>query len=240
MVFVCGAIWGKILPGEDFWSVKVADVFGGVSALASAVAAYAAWRAASISKEQSEDSARQNRWQIYVSHYELFNKCLEGAERDFNVHFIRKSELYEVLFPTNRDIFISFTPVNSSQILTWHAEYRLLEASSRKSRIPDEQEICVWLSGCSLLAGQLHFSYVKDTDLQVFIGGCVPTGINLENFENALSVMAEILERLSTFSYVKSSPQYNGMTWQMRNGIRSFINSVECGANVTHSYQSLI
>lgn len=34
MVFVCGAVWGKILPGEDFWSVKVADVFGEVSAVA--------------------------------------------------------------------------------------------------------------------------------------------------------------------------------------------------------------
>jgi hypothetical protein len=237
LVFICGAIWGKVFPSGDFWSVKVTDVFGGISAVATAIAAYAAWQAAKTSKEQSEDSARQNRWQIYVSHYDLFNRHLDGMEKDFNIDFIRRNELYEKMFPNNRNIFIPFSPIGDDQVVIWHDEYRKLESLSRKQMLPNDQEICVWLSGCSWLAGQIQLSMLKDDELQFFLGDGVPTGINLENFENALPKIASVLERLSNFSCKNGSPIYNGMTWQMRNGIRSFINSVASGANVEHSYR---
>ncbi|WP_074752131.1 hypothetical protein [Pseudomonas abietaniphila] len=78
------AAFGAALADE----FRLIDYFSVISTVATAVAAYAAWRAASAVQKQSFDSALSGRQQLYRMHVESFNEWLDGIEADQQVVFL--------------------------------------------------------------------------------------------------------------------------------------------------------
>ncbi|MNO06942.1 hypothetical protein D3C81_2289350 [compost metagenome] len=73
--------------------MKLGDWFAALSAIATAAAAFAAWKAASAAQKQSSDGAVSIRRQTYKMHYDMFNEWLDGIEEELKVKFYRRYEL---------------------------------------------------------------------------------------------------------------------------------------------------
>lgn len=217
--------------------VGVADVVGGFSAIAAAVAAFAAWRAASIANKQSSDSALSIRWQMYKMHLESFNEWLQGIETDQGVVFYRKHELYEIMFPFNRDPSQAFSDKGSSEVVSWGSSFGKLADLACTYKFSGAREVEAWIFDYARLTGCMRYSLLPINARQFFLDDRLPTGVSVDNHEAILRVMGKVVERLSKFAFVESASVYRGMTSEFESSFMSFYYDVSLRNYNQHSYR---
>lgn len=248
LLFICGVVWAPLLPGIEMWllnnNIRVVDVFSVLSAIATASAAIAAWKAAQINKgqwmaarEQANNSAQQNRLQFYMHHWAIFNEWLDGIQKDVGVVFYRRAELYDVMFPSNRDVQKPFSSIGDGEIAAWHRSLEALVSIACQPSVPAMRAIADWMGDYCGLADHMRYSLPLDEDVQVWLGDNVPSGINHGNFKKVLQVMSEVLDRLSRFANLDSLYMYRGMTSEFEQAVTWFINEVQSKQFKGHTYR---
>lgn len=237
-LFLAGGIYFNMLP-EIVWKkeVGVADLVGGVSAIAAAIAAFAAWRAASIANKQSTDSAASIRWQMYKMHVESFNEWVKGIESDQKVTFYRKQELYEVIFPSNRDPSRIFTDKGSPEVAAWQSGYAKLAEFACTSRRLSSREVSTWVGSYMMLTSHIKYSALSPNKKQFFMDDRIASGISLDNYENVLPVMCDVVNRLSRFAFVETKYGYAGMSTEFKESFKAFFMDVMTNGYDQHSYR---
>lgn len=237
-LFLAGGIYFNMLP--DFvWKkeIGVADVVGGLSAIAAAVAAFAAWRAASIANKQSTDSALSIRWQMYKMHLESFNEWLQGIESDQGVVFYRKHELYEVMFPSNRDPSQMFSDKGSAEVISWGNSFGKLADLACTYKALGSREVEMWVFEYARLTGYMKYSLLSVNNKQFFLDNRLPTGVSVDNYDVVLSVMSDVVDRLSKFAFVEPAQGWRGMTAQFKESFMDFYFDVSMNDYNQHSYR---
>jgi len=227
-----------MLP-EIIWKkeVGVGDVVGGVSAIAAAIAAFAAWRAASIANKQSTDSAASIRWQMYKMHLESFYQWLDGIEADQGVTFYRRQELYDSMFPFNRDPSLAFSEKASGEVVAWKQGLdRLADIACRPSLF-GYREIETWIGDYMMLTGFMKYTLIKPNTKQFFMDNRIPSGVSVDNYEEILKVMSAVIFSLSKFSFVEAKHGYRGMTPEFRSVFNDFFIAVMMNGYNQHSYR---
>ncbi|NVZ70540.1 hypothetical protein [Pseudomonas costantinii] len=237
-LFLAGGIYFNMLPSL-VWKkeVGVADVVGGCSAIAAAVAAFAAWRAASIANKQSTDSALSIRWQMYKMHQDGFNEWLKGIEADQGVTFYRKNDLYEVMFPFNRDPSQTFSDKGSAEVAAWGRSFESLADRACTPKFLGARDLEMWVFDYANTIGYMRYYLLPVKDMQFFLDNRLPTGINVDNYEKVLPVMSMVIERLSKFAFVDFTGGYRGMTNEFKESLMDFYFEVSINNYNQHSYR---
>jgi hypothetical protein len=237
-LFLAGGIYFNMLP-RVVWKteVGVADVVGGFSAIAAAVAAFAAWRAASIANKQSTDSALSIRWQMYKMHLDSFNEWLQGIEFDQGVVFYRKHELYEIMFPFNRDPSEAFSDKGSSEVVSWANSFKRLADVACTYKALGPREIEEWIFDYARITGYMRYYLLSPDDKQFFFDNRLATGVSIDNYEDVLPAMNSIVERLSKFAFVDLKYGYRGMTAEFKESFMGFYFDVSMNNYNQHSYR---
>lgn len=217
--------------------VGIADIVGGFSAIAAAVAAFAAWRAASIANKQSTDSALSIRWQMYKMHQESFNEWLQGIESDQGVVFYRKHELYEIMFPFNRDPSQAFSDKGSTEVVAWGNSFEKLSDQACTHKALGPREVESWVFDYARTIGYMRYYLLPINDKQFFIDNRLATGISFDNYELVLPVMYKVVERLSRFAFVDCVHGYRGMTPEFKDSFMGFYFEVSMNNYNDHSYR---
>ena len=229
-LFCSGVVWAQFFPDSEFWKskfeFKLVDWFSVISAIATAVAAIAAWQAAGVAKAQAHEAGRHGRWQMYRMHREEFDQMLESAEIELNIRFFKKDDLYEAIFPRNRNIELPFSPVGSSELSSWINSCKGLCDFLCQSEIPNYRQIEKWMVDYVFLSSscmryKLHFE-----DRELYVGDGVATGINLDNHAEILKVLNDVLMRFSRFSYIEPVNNYRGALQEVEAAIHGHIHSV--------------
>ncbi|NBA95544.1 hypothetical protein [Pseudomonas sp. R5(2019)] len=238
LLFLAGGVFFNIFPSpESGEGLKIVDWFAVLSSSATAVAAIAAWQAASVAQRQAFDSSRSIRWQMHKMHQESFDEWLDGIETDLGVKFSRRHELYDVIFPFNRDPAKDFIEKGSQKILEWHASFdSLVEVFCRRT-LPGQLELETWAVDYVWLAGDLNYICFPPENRQLYIGGSIPSGLCLENYELVLPVMGQVLLRLSNFAFYQKYPQAIDMTKEFEWGFKKFIDEVRTEEWHQHQYK---
>jgi hypothetical protein len=240
LLFCSGIAWAQFFPNSEFWvskfDFKLSDWFGAVSAVATTVAAIAAWRAASNAQMQAAESAHQNRWQMYRMHHESFLEMLIGAESDLGVRFFRKEELYDVMFPDNRDIRKPFNATGSDEVRAWQKSFTKLADFLCDLNAVGDRDIEKWMGDYAWLSGHMRYGFLKDS-YQVYLSDSLPSGISENNFQEVIPIMSDVLGRLSNFSYLKFLSGHRGIVFERKIAIGSFINGVRSHKLRGHTYK---
>jgi hypothetical protein len=202
-LFISGGICFHMLP-EFVWKkeVSVADVVGGMSAVAAAFAAYASWKAANVSKRSAEDSKLFTRGQLYMSHRQNFIELLDYVSDELQIKFIRKYELYQRLFPRNHYSGNYFDAEGESEVLSgWAEKYK--EIVSLAEFDLSDSDLDVWMMGCCSLGEDMQFEFIPQKGPKIFLFGETPsdsicTGFS---FDPARQVFyfGEVINRLYAF-----------------------------------------
>jgi len=158
-----------ILPGLQIdKKLAMSDMVAGISAIATAIAAYAAWEAARISRKSAEESKSFTRAQLYVSHRKDFIELLDYIAEELKVVFFRKYELYMKLFPENHYSGEVFEPdANTETIKNWAVKYEELSLITKGA--PSDLELEFWVMECSTLAEQMHFAFPRSEEPQLYL-----------------------------------------------------------------------
>jgi hypothetical protein len=237
-LFLSGGIYFNMLP-EYVWKkeIGVADLVGGISAIAAAIAAVAASRAASIANKQSTDSALSIRWQMYKMHVESFNEWLQGIESDQGVIFYRKQELYEAMFPSNRDPSLMFSDKGSEEVTSWGSSFGKLADIACTYKALGSKDLEMWVFDYARLTGYMRYSLLSANNKQFFLDDRLPTGVSLDNYDVVLSVMSDVIGRLSKFAFVEPGQGYRGMSSQFKDSFMDFYLDVSMKGYNRHSYR---
>lgn len=243
-LFAAGLVWGKLLPSGDFWSIKLDGVIAFVSSIATAAAAVAAWKAARINagqsesaKSQAESASQQNRLQFYMQHWATFNEWINGIERDHGVSFYKRSALYDVIFPNNRDVSKPFSSVGSDELRSWQKTLRRILDRTCMPLDFDGREAEDWFFDHARLSGYMHYSYISPEQNQLVLGDALPSGISVENYDHVYDVMSYVLESLSKFAYCDGAPRSKGISLEVRDGVIRLINEAQGTYSRTHRYR---
>lgn len=237
-LFLAGGLFFNGFFGRAEGGIMMIDSwFTALSAIATAAAAFAAWKAASAAQKQSFDSAISIRRQTHKLHFDSFNEWLDGVEGEFKVKFYRRYELYDSIFPNNRNPDLLFTEVGCDEVDAWRHSYeRLVAAACMPARL-QWREVEGWVSQYMLLAGRMRYSYAALSDTQLLFGGDLPTGLSLDNYQRALSVMGVVLTALSTFSFRGDRISNHGFTSEFDESFLSFIDAVANDSYNQHHYR---
>lgn len=199
------------MPPDFVWKkeIGVADVVGGLSAIAAAVAAIAACRCASISRDMAEQSRLFSRMQAYVMHRQQFEALLVQIEHDCSIKFRKKDALYNVIFPDNRHMERAFSmSAHGIEISTWKDSFVKLRDRSNKYPGMDVRELSTWMIEQVLLySNGLKFEF--NVEGRVFYLGEIKTNIGLEQPMLPLKKISEVLNQLLVFGMVD---EYMGMS----------------------------
>lgn len=240
LLFAAGFVWAQLTPeavsaskSELSWE----GIFSVTSAIATAIAAGAACYAAFVAKQQSGQNSVQSRWQIYLMHYESFKGWIREVELDVGVHFSRPSQLYDSIFPNNRNVSLPFTAIGNDEVLAWHASYEKMVAPMCSPLEPSENALLNWFTGYVELKDYLLYSKFEPGKEQLVLGDTVPTEISIENYASIVPDMGEVLERLSDFCFIAGCPKFRGLTHQFNRCARSFINSAQSRYANEHQYR---
>lgn len=236
LLFAAGAVWGQIIPTEQ--ASKWDKFFSLVTSLATCGAAIAAWNAAEIAKQQSVQNSASMRWQMYKTHWDSFNDWLDGMERELAVEFFGRTALYDSLFPRNRK-GEDFSVVGSDIFLTWYSLFFEVNRIVSACEEPNRAEIAEWAKGYLDLASSMHFSYGRAQADQLWLGGVVPTGITLKNYDHVTADAGIILQGLADFAYRENCPGGKDVSGPFRAGFDYFIVSVINGSWRQHEFRAV-
>ncbi|ULT72983.1 hypothetical protein [Pseudomonas sp. BC42] len=217
--------------------MKLVDWFAALSAIATAVAAFAAWKAASAAQKQSFDTGLSTRRQTYKTHSDSFNEWLDGIEAEFKVKFFRRYELYDSIFPNNRNPDLEFSEVGSVEVEAWRNSFEsLVSMACRPARL-HIREVEGWAADHMFLAGHMRYSYLDSSAVQLFFDDSIPSGLSLENYQSSLGVMGAVLTGLSKFSFRGDYVGSRGFSKEFNESFIGLINQVANESWHQHSYR---
>lgn len=236
-LFAAGALFSHAAfgaaPADGF---RIVDYFSILSTVATAIAAFAAWRAASAAQKQSFDTAMSGRWQMYRTHFEFFNDRLDGIEVDQQIVFYRRHELYESMFPKNRNPALGFTEVGDKEISAWSASFNKLADMACSSVPSDRRTIEHWVADYMFLTGYMRFTALHPERDQIQLDGRLPSGISRENVEKALPVMGMVLSSLSAFAFIGQGSHSRGMSSEFKTAFIDFVDAIQIHDWHQHKY----
>lgn len=212
---------GSGVTAQD--DLKLVDIFSIISAVATAAAAFAAWKAASAAQKQSSSTEISGRRQQYRMHFESFNEWLNALESDLKISFYRRHELYESMFPSNRNPRLSFSEIGDDEVKSWWNSFARL---ADKTCAPSEQsrrEIVDWVGGYTVLRERLRYTQLNPAADQIRLSGDRPTGVCLENYQKIILTMGKVMASLSDFAFLDGCPGYRGMTDEFRCSFSDFV-----------------
>lgn len=99
-VAVLGLLTVGIMIGSQWGSLMDLNV---IIALATAIAAGAAWRSAVVAQKTAEEQRRETTIAQYHRHLERFHQVLADLEKEWDIIILRKDELYRNIFPKNQE-----------------------------------------------------------------------------------------------------------------------------------------
>lgn len=237
-LFLAGCLFASAFAGSSSKEFSVVDLFAILSAVATAIAAFAAWRAASAAQKQSFDTAISTRRQMYKMHFESFNEWLDGIETEFNIQFYRRYELYDSMFPNNRNPALDFNEVGHSEIKAWQRSFTKLADLTCIPIQPDRREVARWVGDFASLSGHMKYTFLKTNEVQIYLGGWVRSGISFDNFKRAIPVMGMVLSALTKFSYIEGDSIDHGMSLEFEFAFKEFIQSILDESWHQHEYKS--
>lgn len=240
LLFFSGVVFSKFCTDSDFLAFlrdfDSSQWIAAFSSLATAAAAIAAWKAADTSKSQANASAQQSRWQMYRMHCESFVTLLEDIESDYQVRFYRKTELYDAVFPCNRDVRKEFSSEAGPELHAWLSEVKKLSDFCCDQRAKSPGEVADFFLRYGQLCGYMKYT-MPVVGPQIYLDGKLPTGICRDNFKKVIPALSDALKSISVFSFVEYEHSWRGMEASIAIEIRSFINKVSSGLMSEHSYK---
>lgn len=236
-LFLTGALFAYGFSGEKSESFKIVDLFAIISAVATASAAFAAWSAASAAQKQSFDSAISIRRQTYRMHFESFNEWLDGVESSLNIEFYRRYELYDAIFPDNRNPSLGFSEIGDPELVSWQKAFKSLADLACNPIQPSRRDVATWIGDFASLSGHMHYTFLKADKVQIYLGGHVRSEISAENFKRALPVMGMVLNALTKFSYIEGTSSDRGMSLEFEFAFKEFVDAIMESSWHQHEYK---
>ncbi|MGY2271074.1 MULTISPECIES: hypothetical protein [Pseudomonas] len=238
-LFLAGGLFAYGFSVSSFESLKVVDLFAIISAIATAFAAFAARSAASAARKQSFDSAVSIRRQIHKTHVDSFNEWLDGMESDLGVKFYRRYELYEIIFPNNRNPALEFSEIGSEQVKSWQLSYsKLVDITWKPSRL-SLREMEGWVFDIARITGYMRLSLLPSQSKQIRLDGRLPTGVSSDNYKRALPIMGVVLSSLSKFAFVDGRSSDRGISIEFEESFSDFVNAICNRSYNQHTYKSV-
>lgn len=239
-LFFTGGLFAYAFVGGSSKGFKFVDLFAIISAVATAIAAFAAWRAASAAQKQSFDSAVSIRRQTHKIHVESFNEWLDGMESGLEVKFHRRYELYEIIFPNNRNPSLQFSEVGDFEVKAWQASYAALADTACKPSQPSRREVESWVAGLMFLTGFMRCELLSASRLQIYLDNRIPSGISFDNYKRVLPVLGIVLSSLSKFAFIEGMSSDRGMSSEFELAFSDFVQSVASSSWNNHSYRASV
>jgi hypothetical protein len=208
--FTLSQLFGHTSLSTQFsldWKSKVdiGTAFNIVSAIATALAAYAAFKSAKIASNAAKDSRNFGRLQILTSHQQLFDRVLDDAEKEMRIGFFRRTYLYERLFPGNRNLATGFTTNGQASIIVeWATIYRQIEDIVASEVPPSPSQLHEWIKQCAILANDMSFTFpqLPPGSGEILIDGHINSNFT-DNPGKPLYFLGEVLHRLATFGLIQ-------------------------------------
>ncbi|MEB0008661.1 hypothetical protein QN412_02905 [Pseudomonas sp. RTB3] len=209
-LFLAGGIYFNMLP-EFIWKKEIgfSDLVGGASAIAAAVAAFAAWRSATISSNAAKDSRSFLRMQAYIMHRQQFEVLLNQVEKELSVSFKAKDSLYNDIFPNNRHLDREFSMrADGVELQAWVITFQKLLTQTNKYPAMERRELRTWLVETVTLNGNyLRLTYENESPSLMVED--IDTQITLDNPMRALKISSDVLNHFFVFGMIE---KYLGMS----------------------------
>ncbi|MBD9629788.1 hypothetical protein [Pseudomonas sp. PDM19] len=249
-LFAAGAVWGKVLPSielsefavptDGFWSFKIVDVFQMVSGLATAFAAFAAWKSAVIAKDSatiaklSADTAKRSAdesrnfsmLQAYSNHRDRFDKFLDQTESDLGIRFENRERLYRDIFPNNGKPGCDLqTAGHGVELAAWKKRYKELSEHANSRGFSSERDFISWAVDTVALSGN-YLRYRLELGGKKFIwaDGLIKTYLVAGSSSIVLHTICEVLRRLEFFALGDDDIPYVSPTSQVDFWVRKIAN----------------
>ncbi|MFF5865947.1 hypothetical protein [Pseudomonas sp. NPDC012596] len=190
------------------WEEKldIGTIFNIVAAIATALAAYAAFRSADIARAAAMDSRSATRIQAYIQHQQQFDRLLDESQAEMGIAFFRRIELYDNLFPENRYADKPFTlKAEPAVVLAWGNRYDQLKGVAESELPPLEEDFPKWMIGCMELANKMNFTHKEPEVGQVYINGRSYSYFDSDPAK-PLHNLAEVIHRLARFGLIDRKP----------------------------------
>jgi hypothetical protein len=213
LLFLSGFLWAQFLPSSEFWKsefdMKAVDYFSVASAIATAIAAFAAWRSASISRDAATDSRSFSRMQAYILHKQQFEVLLSDIEKELGITFREKNGLYNDIFPDNRHTDRPFSmKANGPEFYAWIDSFKDLVEQTNVHPPMGFRELKAWMVEQVVLADNfLRFRYSVDNE--TFRVGEIDTQVSIEDPMYGLELCNTVLNHFHVFGMIDG---YLGMS----------------------------
>lgn len=207
-LFFSSTIFQKLFGSITLqWDSKIdiGTVFNILSAIATAIAAFAACWSAQLAARATVSSQADARMQIYVAHQQQFDRMLDDAEKEMRISFFRRIHLYDRLFPANRHLDQDFTPkALDSAVSEWLAQYKECEKLVSSGLSPSPEYIHDWMKRCVTLADSMNFRFrqLNIGEGEILWQGDIPTWF-ARNAGKPFYNLGEVLHRLATFGLLE-------------------------------------
>ncbi|UST91925.1 hypothetical protein [Pseudomonas siliginis] len=215
-LFASGFIFARLLAQFGYlpaiyikWEDKldIGTIFNIVAAIATALAAYAAFRSADTALSAAKDSRAFARVQTYTSHQQQFDRLLDECQAEMGIAFFRRIELYDKIFPTNRYSEKPFTSCAEAALVSqWGNRYDRLRGAVESNVAPDDEDIRKWIIDCVSLANDMNFTLKQPSEGQIWINDSTYSYFD-HNPGKPLYNIAETIHRLARFGLMDISPR---------------------------------
>lgn len=236
-LFLAGGLFAFAFSGGSSEGLKVVDLFAILSAVATAIAAFAAWRAASTAQKQSFDTAISIRRQTHKMHVESFNEWLNGMESEFAVRFYRRYELYETMFPCNRNPALEFSEIGHSELQSWQRSFAKLADLACYPSQPSKREVESWIGDFAWLSGCIKCTFLSSAEKQIYLDDRIPSGISVDNYSRVLPLMGMVLTGLCNFAFIEGRSSDRGVSAEFEFAFTDFVKSILTSSWNNHSYR---
>lgn len=206
LLFLSGFLWAQFLPDSEFWKSKLDidanKIFTAASAIATAIAAIAAWKSASISSVSATDSRAFSRMQAYILHKQQFDTLLVDIEKELEVTFRERNGLYNDIFPDNRHVDRPLnTKAHGPAFFQWIETFNELLQLTHKYPPMAGHEIKIWMVEQVVLSDDcLRFRF--STEDQTFRVSTIDTKVSLEDPLYCLGLTNSVLNHFYVFGMI--------------------------------------
>jgi hypothetical protein len=208
LLFCLGTILNILFGKAGFqWKgeIDLGTIFNILSAIATSVAAIAAWKSADFAKTATRSAVTSARVQLYFTHQQQFDRMLDETEKDTRVSFFRRTRLYDQLFPGNRHLDKEFSvEADTSVIEGWVSQYVEIEGLVKGPLAPSAEYIESWMKQCIKLSNDMSFNFqqLDSGSGEILYHGSIPTYFTVKPGKPVFN-LGEVIHRLATFGLIE-------------------------------------
>jgi len=141
------------------------------------------------------------------------------------------------MFPSNRDPSQMFSDKGSEDVVSWGNSFGKLADLACTYKNLGARDLEMWVFDYARLTGYMKYSLLTINNKQFFLDNRLPTGVSIDNYDVVLSVMSDVVGRLSKFAFVEPAQGYRGMTGQFKESFMDFYFDVSMNNYNQHSYR---